>query len=158
MKAQVLTTTSSALSGDSAATMPSATSVPANLSESTWFFGQPNVSIQYRSATWTIYRPNAAGNGEMAPDAPLDQGIERCEGLGRDGRWTFAPVLTHVPSWVDGVTSAEREGFEPSDPVTQVNSLAVSPIRPLSHLSVPGQRYFLRLPTSQILCHVLLLP
>ncbi len=30
---------------------------------------------------------------------------------------------------------AEREGFEPSDPVTQVNSLAVSPIRPLSHLS-----------------------
>ena len=31
--------------------------------------------------------------------------------------------------------AAEREGFEPSDPVTQVNSLAVSPIRPLSHLS-----------------------
>ena len=31
--------------------------------------------------------------------------------------------------------SAEREGFEPSDPVSQVNSLAVSPIRPLSHLS-----------------------
>ena len=33
------------------------------------------------------------------------------------------------------ITTAEREGFEPSDPVTQVNSLAVSPIRPLSHLS-----------------------
>ena len=33
------------------------------------------------------------------------------------------------------ITSAEREGFEPSDPVSQVNSLAVSPIRPLSHLS-----------------------
>ena len=32
---------------------------------------------------------------------------------------------------------AEREGFEPSDPVSQVNSLAVSPIRPLSHLSLP---------------------
>ena len=31
---------------------------------------------------------------------------------------------------------AEREGFEPSDPVSQVNSLAVSPIRPLSHLSL----------------------
>jgi hypothetical protein len=30
---------------------------------------------------------------------------------------------------------AEREGFEPSDPVTQVKSLAVTPIRPLSHLS-----------------------
>src|SRR5438270_13722493 len=33
---------------------------------------------------------------------------------------------------------AEREGFEPSDPVSQVNSLAVSPIRPLSHLSSVG--------------------
>ena len=31
---------------------------------------------------------------------------------------------------------AERGGFEPPDPVSQVNSLAVSPIRPLSHLSV----------------------
>ena len=31
---------------------------------------------------------------------------------------------------------AEREGFEPSDPVSQINSLAVSPIRPLSHLSI----------------------
>ena len=35
--------------------------------------------------------------------------------------------------------TAEREGFEPSDPVSQVNSLAVSPIRPLSHLSRPPQ-------------------
>ena len=33
------------------------------------------------------------------------------------------------------IPRAEREGFEPSDPVTQVNSLAVNPIRPLSHLS-----------------------
>ena len=32
-------------------------------------------------------------------------------------------------------SSAERGGFEPPDPVSQVNSLAVSPIRPLSHLS-----------------------
>jgi hypothetical protein len=30
---------------------------------------------------------------------------------------------------------AEKEGFEPSDPVSQANSLAVSPIRPLSHFS-----------------------
>jgi hypothetical protein len=30
---------------------------------------------------------------------------------------------------------AEREGFEPSDGFEPVNSLAVSPIRPLSHLS-----------------------
>ena len=34
-----------------------------------------------------------------------------------------------------GERLAEREGFEPSDPGSQVNSLAVSPIRPLSHLS-----------------------
>ena len=34
--------------------------------------------------------------------------------------------------------AAEREGFEPSDPVSPVNSLAVSPIRPLSHLSTWG--------------------
>ena len=27
-------------------------------------------------------------------------------------------------------------GFEPTDPVSQVKSLAVTPIRPLSHLSV----------------------
>ena len=40
-------------------------------------------------------------------------------------------------NWQNDVimTTAEREGFEPSDPVSQVNSLAVSPIRPLSHLS-----------------------
>ncbi len=31
---------------------------------------------------------------------------------------------------------AEREGFEPSDEISLVNSLAVSPIRPLSHLSL----------------------
>ena len=35
-----------------------------------------------------------------------------------------------------GEEVAEREGFEPSDPHYQVNSLAVSPIRPLWHLSV----------------------
>ena len=40
---------------------------------------------------------------------------------------------TSVPA---GASKAEREGFEPSDPVSQVNSLAVSPIRPLSHLSL----------------------
>ena len=30
---------------------------------------------------------------------------------------------------------AEREGFEPSEAISHLNSLAVSPIRPLSHLS-----------------------
>ena len=35
----------------------------------------------------------------------------------------------------DCVARVEREGFEPSDPVSLVNALAVRPIRPLSHLS-----------------------
>ena len=43
---------------------------------------------------------------------------------------TIRVVRHHVPD-----PRAEREGFEPSDPVTQVKSLAVTPIRPLSHLS-----------------------
>ena len=43
---------------------------------------------------------------------------------------TIRIVRHHVPD-----PRAEREGFEPSDPVTQVKSLAVTPIRPLSHLS-----------------------
>ena len=51
MKAQVLTTTRSASSGRSAADIPSATSVPASLSESTWFLGQPRVSSQYLLVT-----------------------------------------------------------------------------------------------------------
>jgi hypothetical protein len=34
---------------------------------------------------------------------------------------------------------AEREGFEPSDEFNLVNSLAVSPIRPLSHLSLSSE-------------------
>ena len=45
MKAQVLTTTTSAFAGSSVATRPWATSVPAIFSESTWFFGQPSVSM-----------------------------------------------------------------------------------------------------------------
>ena len=45
-KAQVLTTTTSAWSGPSAGTRPSASIVPTSLSESTWFLGQPKVSIQ----------------------------------------------------------------------------------------------------------------
>src|SRR5580698_3868469 len=44
--------------------------------------------------------------------------------------WTRASVACSKQN-----NLAEREGFEPSDPVSQVNSLAVSPIRPLSHLS-----------------------
>ena len=51
----------------------------------------------------------------------------------RKREWTVPGIGPRgFPKRHDG---AEREGFEPSDPVSQVNSLAVSPIRPLSHLS-----------------------
>ena len=46
MKAQVLTTTTSASSGDEAAAIPSPASDARTLSESTAFFGQPRVSTQ----------------------------------------------------------------------------------------------------------------
>ena len=82
MKAQVLTTTRSASSGESAASKPSTVRVPTNLSESTWFFGQPKVSIQYRSATGPIYRggavraPHRPGHDLGPPlwEGPVDRG------------------------------------------------------------------------------------
>jgi hypothetical protein len=47
---------------------------------------------------------------------------------------------------------AEREGFEPSDEFNLVNSLAVSPIRPLSHLSLSSELVvYSSLPSSTIL-------
>ena len=63
---------------------------------------------------------------------------------------TPAPGRPDAGRWMPGTGAArptqrrrrilaEREGFEPSDPVSQVNSLAVSPIRPLSHLSRTDQ-------------------
>ena len=56
MNAHVLTTTRSASSGDVAADIPSTSSVPTSLSESTWFLGQPSVSIQYRAPMSPRYR------------------------------------------------------------------------------------------------------
>jgi hypothetical protein len=38
------------------------------------------------------------------------------------------------------VVLAEKEGFEPSDPLAEVPSLAVRWIRPLSHFSLPVTR------------------
>src|SRR5271155_3282177 len=76
LKGQGVATTRSASSGESAASKPSTVSAPTNLSESTWFFGQPKVSIQYRSATGPIYR--AAGvpalQGPDAARAPPREG------------------------------------------------------------------------------------
>ena len=51
--AHVLTTTTSANSGDSAGTKPSDSIVPTNLSESTSFLGQPSVSIQKLSVIYS---------------------------------------------------------------------------------------------------------
>ena len=48
MKAQVLTTTRSAAAGSSVGCIPSASSVPTSLSESTWFFGQPSLDVEPR--------------------------------------------------------------------------------------------------------------
>src|SRR5438067_40597 len=60
MNAHVFTTTTSASEGSSAATSPSATSVPTSLSESTLFFGHPRVSTQNvfsaGAATAQMYR------------------------------------------------------------------------------------------------------
>src|ERR1700694_380792 len=75
MNAQVLTTTRPASSGAPAAPNPSTVSVPTNLSESTWFFGQPNVSIQYRSATGPIYR-GAGAPALRGPDAAQAPPVE----------------------------------------------------------------------------------
>src|SRR5438067_375013 len=61
MNAQVLTTMRSASAGDAAATKPSATSEPATLSESTWFFGQPSVSIQKRCPDGMAGQSTGAG-------------------------------------------------------------------------------------------------
>jgi hypothetical protein len=59
-------------------------SVPTNLSESTWFFGQPKVSIQYRSATGPIYRGPEAGcsRGPNASRAPRMEGPVSSRGEG----------------------------------------------------------------------------
>ena len=56
-------------------------------------------------------------------------------------------LLNRNPRFVKQPCVAEKEGFEPSDPVSQVNSLAVSPIRPLSHFSTLGE------PNSQTVFH-----
>src|SRR5689334_11189004 len=39
------------------------------------------------------------------------------------------------------IKMAERSGFEPEDPVTQVNCLAGNCIQPLCHLSLPKHYY-----------------
>ncbi len=136
MNAQVLTTTRSASSGESAASRPSTVRIPTSLSESTWFFGHPNVSIQYRSATRTIYRRDRRARRTGGSSARWRSGLVVVAGMRTPGP---GPAPSHAGP---GPERAEREGFEPSDPVTQVNSLAVSPIRPLSHLSLPPQPIF----------------
>jgi hypothetical protein len=81
----------------------------------------PTASTRSDSSSWTRHAPCAS---------PRDDG------------WELTLMQVRLSVMSRDITMAEREGFEPSDPVTQVNSLAVSPIRPLSHLSLPGQSLF----------------
>ncbi len=103
-----------------------------------------------------------APRGEVSLElVRVDLVLRTSQGLQEIPTHDFAPHSSHQPHRRGGVrparrsgpsrpvrrapwrktwrstSRAEREGFEPSDPVTQVNSLAVSPIRPLSHLSLP---------------------
>ena len=73
---------------------------------------------------------------------------------GRARGWNEQHTAGHRSSIPRGGSRAEREGFEPSDPVSQVNSLAVSPIRPLSHLSMPSQARF----SAFLVRHICVLP
>ena len=63
---------------------------------------------------------------------------------------TSAVAVSFIRTLLVADFRAEREGFEPSDPVTQVNSLAVNPIRPLSHLSLQVSGYICL--SDQTLC------
>ena len=103
----------------------------------------------------------------LAPLSPLDAAGRPTEAAcGRSlfrslplARWTFLTFessgVWRPPAGVHSLESqvdlllAEREGFEPSGPVSQANSLAVSPIRPLSHLSSLPDRSIRRLVLEQ---------
>ena len=80
-------------------------------------------------------RGSAASTGRCPCDALSLADVRRRARMGApsshvSARRSAGPVAGPSAGW-----SAEREGFEPSDRVPPVNSLAVSPIRPLSHLS-----------------------
>src|SRR5271163_1909796 len=106
IKAQVFTTTRSAASGETAGSRPSPVRVPTNLSESTWFFGQPNVSIQYRSATRTIYWAPEAGRPHWAVDGP-------CRRPG-----TSDPGAPSARSRLDPAPESRLRGARQGTPVT----------------------------------------
>ena len=118
MKAQVLTTTRSASDGVRGATVPLTRQTSLQLVRVNLVLGAPQ-SLQPVPTLDHSFSSQPAGAATVAAHgAPA----------GADISW-FRHFTVPVPR-------AEREGFEPSDPVTQVNSLAVNPIRPLSHLSL----------------------
>jgi site-specific DNA recombinase len=80
---------------------------------------EPHLIVEYKPT------PQSVADDEL--EAELHREITRRS----SGQWASASLVLCLKQ----NNLAEREGFEPSDPVTQVNSLAVNPIRPLSHLS-----------------------
>ena len=76
------------------------------------------------------------------PDEPADVGPRHGSRLGggvwraRASRWAGGRGRSTGHGRATPAYGAERGGFEPPDPASRVNSLAVSPIRPLSHLSL----------------------
>ena len=115
MKAQVLTTTRSASSGEAAATKPSPVNVPTNLSESTWFFGQPKVSIQYRSATG---QSTGVGGQWLPAPEPVQSRLDAVStGPDADGHRPWGPDAARAPR-IRG-PSDERRGRD-LNPRTQL--------------------------------------
>ena len=149
MKAQVFTTTRSAWCTSAAARYPLRWRRPASLSLVNLVLRAPQGLQPVRLVSGRL-RCACAHKLSSVPDrptlAPASAGRRSCRALGASEpffRESFQPGEPGGPwSPVTSATNhrracqpAEREGFEPSDRVPPVNSLAVSPIRPLSHLS-----------------------
>ena len=127
MNAHVLTTTRSADSGSAAGSEALRLEVALQLVGVDLVLRAPQ-GLQPVTAHDVAHTPSHQAGSRRGGGARLTR---------RSGSTCPGELGTGVPA-----RGAEREGFEPSDPVTQVNSLAVSPIRPLSHLSVPVHRLF----------------
>jgi hypothetical protein len=78
------------------------------------------------NATPRFQRPPRAAQSEASSTWPP-------LGAGAPAAHPRSPAGRCLPPWTRG--EAERVGFEPTVPVIEYNSLAGSPIRPLSHLS-----------------------
>jgi hypothetical protein len=109
--------------------------------EKVWVTEDGIVAWEYAEPFATLMRRHGASEPHVIVEYKSSLQSEADDGLETDlnreitrrspGRWARA----YLSPCLKQNNLAEREGFEPSDPVTQVNSLAVNPIRPLSHLS-----------------------